>query len=198
MTNAQHVVNALYTSGTYALHVPEDRVRLEQAAADALPAGQGAAVRAAVRALVDQPTASATSVVHLAVDEAGEHMAFTDWERAIDAETDRVLDDITGKLKAMVADGSFTEYSSPETGEWYAVVCVQYAAAAAAAVEHEVQQLFCREYAVQHPQRPWFRWFKRYNVFSPLSVQPRRVFCTAFFFEWADDPRRAVGAPKHE
>jgi len=111
---------------------------------------------------------------------------------AINRETTRVLDEISAQLKRMLVDGSYKHYSNPLDNEYMAAVSVKYPVAAAAAVEFEVQLSYQKRNSQERLHRPYLTSMHRYNVRQPLRIEPKRAFCTTFYFHFVENPELVV------
>ena len=180
------------------LNVPEEHERLVEAVRVQLPpTTRMDRIRKAVKrkvATINKPqTATAPSWATAGQLESGDNEQtmplLSDFDRAINDEVDRVLDEVTKKIKESLRTQSYLEASSPEHNEFYICISVQYHSAAARATEHEVRMAFCRDHARERPLRPFYRNHLRFNVHAPLAQSPKDVFITAFFFQWLQDPR---------
>ena len=108
--------------------------------------------------------------------------------QAINAEATRVLDEISNQLKQMIVDGSYKVFSNPFDNEWMAAVTVKYSVAAAFAVEKEVSLYYQRKFSMQRRHRPYLTDSFRYNIRKPLRIEPKRVYCTTFYFHFIENP----------
>jgi len=108
--------------------------------------------------------------------------------QAINAEATRILDEIGNQLKQMLIDGSYKVFSNPVDNEWMAAVTVKYSVAAAFAVEKEVSLYYQRKFSLQRRHRPYLTDIFRFNIRKPLRVEPKRVFCTTFYFHFIENP----------
>ena len=191
----------------YKLDVPEERERLVKTVQGATPSDTPVArIRAAVRRIIAHaraPTASSSLSSYVPVRlerddlEAGlaqsqplaaSRASEAVMRLAIDAEVDRVLLEIRDKIRDSLHTKSYEDDSSADTNEWFVCVRVRYHPAASRAVEEEVQGNFSRAESVRKPLRPYYRSHVRYNVNRPLSVEPKQIFITAFFFQWLQNP----------
>ncbi len=116
------------------------------------------------------------------------HCGANELQAAMDRELDRVLKNIECTLRNMIQDHSYLNFSSESTNEYFAVVHVRYHAAVDVQVVANVQRQYSRQFAQRHLQRPYFVNFLRYNVLVPLKQEPKKIFCTSFYFKFIDQP----------
>ena len=180
------ILQTLQTS-TYNMQVPEEIERFVYNMQLRLPKIRIERIRAAIRSKFGR---SHDGDVEAAATEYYAAPLLDDSKPdAIDAEVDRVLDEVTKKLKQSLQSESFMEESSPATNEWYVTVRTRYAAVAAQAVEEEVKEAFHRRHCDEHRRRPFYRRLIRYNLHEPLYKEPKEMFLVTFFFQFIQDPR---------
>ena len=196
---AAHAVTIELEKNPYNLGVGEERERLVQTVHGIMPATPVSAVQQAVRSVIDalgpgkgkqkaakKPTVSGENGYR---DLEGGEPSLSEKERAINAEVDRVLDDVEEQIKTLLQTESYLDDSSSETNDFFACVRVRYHPSAAKAVEEEIREAYSKKFAERHPHRPYFRSHVRYNLNEPFRVNPKSVILTQIFFQWLQNPQ---------
>lgn len=182
----------------YDMTVPEEQERFIYNTRTRVPSMRIETIRAAVRRKFGR-NAGASQDVESAADAAAyytEPLVANATDDAIDGEVDRVLDEVTRKLKESLQSEAFLEESSPLTNEWYVTVRTRYSVVAAQAIEEEIREAFHRSHCNTHRRRPFFRGMFRYNINERQPKKPADVFLVAFFFQFIQDPRVGPATPK--